>query len=80
MDASDTMSRKKSTCLYLEAEVVGTARRLGLNLSKISENALVQAIDKLRSPEWGNGLGSRTGAEGRDRDSNPGGGLHRPVG
>jgi post-segregation antitoxin (ccd killing protein) len=74
------MGKKKSTCLYLDAIVVETARKLGLNISKVSENALIQAIRKLRSPEQETDLNSRANLEGRDRDSNPGAGLHRPVG
>jgi hypothetical protein len=53
---------------------------LGLNVSKVSENALIEAIGRLRGPEQGNGLRSRAEVEGRDRDSDPGAGLHRPVG
>ena len=66
--------------MYLDKEVVETARQTGLNLSKICENALVEAIRRLRGPEQGRSLKSLTDAEGRDRDSNPGAGLHRPVG
>ena len=80
MGASDKMSGRKSTCLYLSQEVVETARKVGLNLSKISENALVEAIERLKGPERETGLGSEAGSEGRGRDLNPGARLHRPVG
>jgi len=74
------MTSKKSTCLYLDSKIVETARRFGLNVSKVSENALVEAIGRLRGMKQENGLNSTPRAEGRDRDSNPGAGLHRSVG
>jgi len=74
------MGKKKSTCLYLDAAVVETARELGLNVSKVSENALIKSIGRLREPKQETGPDSRAGVEGRDRDSDPGAGLHRPVG
>lgn len=74
------MRIKKSTCLYLDAEVVETAREMGLNVSKVSENALVEAIRRLGGPELAKGLNGLADSEGRDRDSDPGAGLHRPVG
>ena len=80
MGANGNMGTKKSTCLYLDAEVVGIAREMGLNVSRVSENALKEAIGRLRDPEQGNSPRSRDNHEGRDRDSNPGAGLHRPVG
>jgi hypothetical protein len=46
---------KISTCLYISKEVLGTAKRLGLNLSRVSENALTEAIGRLKGPEIGNG-------------------------
>ena len=45
------MSYKKSTCLYLDKEIVETARRMGLNVSKVSENALKEAIGRLGDPK-----------------------------
>ena len=76
------MTSRKSTCLYLDARVVETARQLGLNISKVSENALKEAIGRLTELERGTGLNSPAPfrLEGRGRDSNPGGRLHRPVG
>lgn len=74
------MGSKKSTCLYLDSEVVETARKLGLNISKVSENALIEAIERLRGTKQGTDPDSPPRVEGRDRDSDPGGGLHRPVG
>ncbi len=55
------MSKKKSTCLYLDMEIAETARQSGLNISKISENALIQAIERLRGPE------QEAGPDGRAR-------------
>lgn len=80
MRLSGRMGKKKSTCLYLDAAVVETARELGLNISKVSENALIESIGRLRGPKQETGPDSRAEFEGRDRDSDPGAGLHRPVG
>ena len=74
------MGNKKSTCLYLDQEIVETAKQMGLNVSRVSENALMEAIECLRKPNRGAGLTSRADSEGRGRDSNPGARLHRPVG
>ncbi|MDH5782983.1 MAG: type II toxin-antitoxin system CcdA family antitoxin [Candidatus Bathyarchaeota archaeon] len=48
------MGKKKSTCLYLDKKVVETARKLGLNVSKVAENALVEAIKKAEGTETRN--------------------------
>ncbi len=74
------MVKKKSTCLYLDGEVVETAKGMGLNISKVSENALQEAIEKLKGPKSETDLDRSLPSEGRDRDLNPGAGLHRPVG
>ena len=74
------MGSKKSTYLYLNREVVETAKKLGLNVSRVSENALVEAIERLKGPKRETSLNSQADFEGRDRDLNPGAGLHRPVG
>jgi hypothetical protein len=74
------MRSRKSTCLYLDVKVVETARQVGLNISRVSENALKEAVDLLMGPKRGTGLRSRPRREGRGRDSNPGARLHRPVG
>ena len=42
---------KKSACLYISREVLETARRSGLNLSRVSENALIEAAGRLRGPK-----------------------------
>jgi post-segregation antitoxin (ccd killing protein) len=44
MQASYHMGSKKSTYLYLNREVVETAKKLGLNVSRVSENALKEAM------------------------------------
>ena len=79
MGASGRMGSRKSTCLYLDQEVAETARQLGLNLSKVSENALAEAIGRLSSPKQEDGLRSQADVEGRGRgrDLNPGARLHR---
>ena len=76
------MCAKASTCLYIEKEVVETAKQAGLNSSKVSENALVEAIGRLTGQKAVTGLKSRppVNLEGRDRDLNPGARLHRPIG
>ncbi len=45
--------RKISACLYIGREVLETAKKMGLNLSRVSENALVEAIRKMDGPEAG---------------------------
>jgi hypothetical protein len=44
-------SGKVSTCLCIGRDVLETARRLGLNVSRVSENALVEAIGRLQGPK-----------------------------
>ena len=80
MGARGIMGSKVSTCLYINKKVLETAKKVGLNVSKISENALIEAISRLTEPERGTALGSPPRGEGRGRDSNPGARLHRPVG
>ena len=46
-------------------------RQVGLNVSRVSENALIEAIGRLSEPKREAGLGSRAGVEGRGRDLNP---------
>ena len=82
MKSSGSMGKKRSTCLYLDTRVVETAKEIGLNVSRVSENALIEAIEKLRGPkpEAGPKSPSPSSVEGRGRDLNPGARLHRPVG
>ena len=80
MGAYGKMGDKKSTCLYINKKVLETAREIGLNVSRVSENALIEAIGRLEGPEPETGLNSQTDREGRGRDLNPGDRLHRPVG
>ena len=42
------MAKKKRVLLYIDNEIVQTAKDLGLNLSKVSENALKEAIRRLK--------------------------------
>jgi len=69
MGANGEMRSRKSTCLYLDAKVVETARRVGLNVSRVSENALVEAIERLGGSKLGNSLNSQApfSFEGRGR-------------
>ena len=80
MGACVKVGSKKSTCLYINKEILETAKQIGLNISKVSENALIKAIRRLGGPDPGSGLDSRPRLEGRGRDLNPGARLHRPVG
>ena len=66
--------------MYLDTQVVETARQVGSNVSKVSENALIEAIERLSKPKRATSLTSPPRVEGRGRDSNPGARLHRPVG
>jgi len=49
------MSKKVSTCLYITKEVLETAKRVGLNLSRVTENALKEATCRMlgADPETG---------------------------
>ena len=80
MMACDMKGSRKSICLYLNAEVVETAKQVGLNVSRVSENALMEAIELLSKTKQATSLWSPSDFEGRGRDSNPGARLHRPVG
>ena len=76
------MGSKVSTCLYIDKGVLEAARRVGLNISKVSENALVEAVGRLNGSEFKTGSRSQPENpwEGRGRDLNPGARLHRPIG
>jgi integrase/recombinase XerD len=78
MGACDKMGNKVSTCLYIDKGVLETAKKVGLNISRVSENALIDAIERLGTSKLGKRLGSPPRREGRGRDSNPGARLHRP--
>jgi len=55
---------KVSTCLYISRQVLEAAKKSGLNVSRVSENALVEAIGRLEGPARGMG-------ECGGRDSDP---------
>jgi len=60
-------SGKVSACLYIGRDVLETAKRLGLNVSRVSENALIAAIGRLQNPETrneSNGSAEPSGAGG----------------
>ena len=52
---------KVSACLYIGRGVLETAKRLGLNVSRVAENALVEAIGRLQGPEAGSGPAAASG-------------------
>ena len=70
------MGKKKKTLLYLDSDVAQKAKDLGLNLSKVSENALKEAIRRLEGTKSetdcpdGIHCGER-GVECEGWDSNP---------
>jgi hypothetical protein len=82
MELHGNMSSRVSTCLYIDKGVLETARKIGLNVSRVSENALIEAISKLMETKGGTSLNSISPEEleGRGRDLNPGARLHRPIG
>jgi len=45
------MVTKVNTCIYLDRKVLETAKQMGLNVSSVSENALVEAVGRLEGPE-----------------------------
>ena len=67
------MGRKGKLTLYVDLEVVREAKALGLNVSKVCENALKMAIEQLR-PLYGKSKGENCSKDemwcGR-RDLNP---------
>ena len=52
--------KKKNVMIYLDPKVVKEARELGLNISRISENALKEAIRRLKGVDCPNILNSQT--------------------
>ena len=76
------MGSKVNMCIYVDREVLESAKRMGLNLSRVSENALRSAIGRLNGPERRTGPMSVAPLEpeGRGRDLNPGARLHRSIG
>jgi hypothetical protein len=53
------MSKKVSTCLYIDRGILETARSVGLNVSKVAENGLIDAIGRLTGTVPGTILQSR---------------------
>ena len=73
------MGGKVSTCLYIDKGVLETAHKVGLNVSRVAENSLVDAIRRLHGSmsRTGSGIPSVSAGEGRGRDLDPGARLHR---
>ena len=82
MEVYGIMGNKVSACLYIDRGVVEAPRQVGLNVSKVAENSLIEAIRRLADPRPETSLSSqpKLELEGRDRDLNPGARLHRPIG
>ena len=76
------MGSKISTCLYIDKGVLETAKQLGLNVSSVAENGLIEAVRRLNgaNPETDSNSQPNLDCEGRGRDLNPGARLHRPMG
>jgi hypothetical protein len=82
VEAHGVVGNKISACLYIDKGVLETAHRMGLNVSRVSENSLIDAIARLGSskPETALAKPFFDDMEGRGRDLNPGARLHRPIG
>ena len=82
MKECDIVSNKVSTCLYIDRKIMKTAKEVGLNMSKVAENALAEAIGKLTGSKQETAFKNQPSVnfEGRGRDLNPGARLHRPMG
>jgi hypothetical protein len=65
MGANDSMVTKVNACIYLDRKILETAKKVGLNISRVSENALIEAIKRLRGPEQETCLISPARGEGR---------------
>ena len=83
------MGKKTTISIYIDEDVAKEAKEIGLNISKLCENCLKEAIRRLETPSsqtvTNGGLvdarsASHPHVEGRGRDLNPGARLHRPVG
>jgi post-segregation antitoxin (ccd killing protein) len=46
MGQHGVMGKRVSTCVYIDREVIETDRKLGLNVSRVSENVLKEAVSK----------------------------------
>ena len=53
------MGKRKITTIRIDAELLRKAHDLGLNVSKISENALKDAIERMERPKTATNGGSR---------------------
>jgi len=52
MGACVKVGNRRSACLCIDEEILETAKRIGLNVSRVSENSLVKAIiDRLIRPK-----------------------------
>jgi site-specific recombinase XerD len=82
MEAHGVTRNKVSTCLYIDRKVIETAKQAGLNISKVAENSLIDAIGRLTGTKPGTASRNQPSVslEGRGRDLNPGTRLHRQGG
>ena len=54
------MNDKKKLTLYVDAEIIEEAKELGLNISKVCENSLKEAIRRLRGSNNPNSFENKT--------------------
>ena len=67
------MGKKVKVTLLMDDEVVKKGKNLGLNLSKVCENALIDMIKRIESPKGDTGTGNRTAKCEREDVAGPGG-------
>ncbi|MGF3573720.1 MAG: type II toxin-antitoxin system CcdA family antitoxin [Candidatus Bathyarchaeia archaeon] len=64
--------KKKNVMIYLDPKVVEESRELGLNISKVSENALKEAIRRLKGENCQNILNSQLSDDFSSESGSPG--------
>ena len=57
------MVRKRITTIRIDEELLRKAHELGLNVSKISENAIKDAIERMQRPKTATDGGTRLNSE-----------------
>jgi hypothetical protein len=70
--------KKKNVVIYLDPKIMQEAKELGLNVSKICENALKMAIEQIK-PIYGKKSPENSEKWCGRRDLNPGRWLGRPM-
>jgi post-segregation antitoxin (ccd killing protein) len=65
------MGKKERTTIHINGEIKRKARELGLNISKVAENALKRAIAGVSNALRNQELEFERGRKATQRDSNP---------